>query len=553
MMFSCSGNLATMACGLPYAIAAAIAYPRRQVVAFVGDGGLTMLMGELATCVKYKLDVKIIVIKNNALGQIKWEQMVFLGNPEYGCELQPIDFAAVARGFGAQRLHHRRPGSAARCCARRWRRPGPVAGRGGGRSARAADAAQGRRSKQAAHFAEALARGTPAARQDRADGRRPTKSARLDLNGGCDAELDASHRARHGAAPSASRPTRRRPTAPSPGTRTTMVAGRGRGRRRNGTWLHLRRRAAAADVIDECARRRRRRHRMSFAIPALWAGHGRAVRNIGWRGIAALAISAVDIALWDLKARLLGCRFALLGAARAKCRSTAAAASPPIRSTGCSEQLAGWVEPGLPLGQDEGRQRSRRGSRPRAGRAATRSGDADAVRRCQRRLSPQAGACVRGTIRRARRRAGSRSRCRATISRACASCATARPAGMEIAAGEYGYDRSISAACSRPAPSTCSRPTPRAAVAITGFLQAAAHCRCIRHSALGALRARAASARLLRGAAAAASWNGSTTMSASSTLLFDGAPKPRDGLIAPDRAARPRLDFKRADAERLAA
>ncbi len=100
MMFSCSGNLATMACGLPYAIAAAVAYPGRQVVAFVGDGGLTMLMGELATCMKYDLDVKIIVIKNNVLGQIKWEQMVFLGNPEYVCELQPIDFAAVARGFG---------------------------------------------------------------------------------------------------------------------------------------------------------------------------------------------------------------------------------------------------------------------------------------------------------------------------------------------------------------------------------------------------------------------------------------------------------------------
>ncbi|MDE2487701.1 MAG: pyruvate oxidase, partial [Alphaproteobacteria bacterium] len=99
-MFSCSGNLATMACGLPYAVAAAVAYPNRQVVAFVGDGGLTMLLGELATCVKYGLDVKVVVIKNNVLGQIKWEQMVFLGHPEYVCELQPIDFATVARGFG---------------------------------------------------------------------------------------------------------------------------------------------------------------------------------------------------------------------------------------------------------------------------------------------------------------------------------------------------------------------------------------------------------------------------------------------------------------------
>jgi pyruvate dehydrogenase (quinone)/pyruvate oxidase len=89
-----------MACGLPYANAAALAYPGRQVVAFVGDGGLTMLIGELATAVKYGLDVKIVVIKNNTLGQIKGEQMVFLGNPEYVCELQPIDFAMVARGFG---------------------------------------------------------------------------------------------------------------------------------------------------------------------------------------------------------------------------------------------------------------------------------------------------------------------------------------------------------------------------------------------------------------------------------------------------------------------
>jgi pyruvate dehydrogenase (quinone)/pyruvate oxidase len=59
-----------------------------------------MLMCELATTVKYQLDVKIIVIKNNTLGQIKWEQMVFLGNPEYECDLQPIDFATVAKGFG---------------------------------------------------------------------------------------------------------------------------------------------------------------------------------------------------------------------------------------------------------------------------------------------------------------------------------------------------------------------------------------------------------------------------------------------------------------------
>ena len=99
-MFAGSGMLATMGCGVPYAIAAALAFPGRQVITFVGDGGLTMLLGELATVVRYGLPIKIVVMKNNTLGQIKWEQLMFLGNPEYQCALQPIDFAAVAQGFG---------------------------------------------------------------------------------------------------------------------------------------------------------------------------------------------------------------------------------------------------------------------------------------------------------------------------------------------------------------------------------------------------------------------------------------------------------------------
>ncbi|HLJ54019.1 MAG TPA: thiamine pyrophosphate-dependent enzyme [Chthonomonadaceae bacterium] len=99
-MFSCSGTLASMACGLPYALAAQAAYPDRQCVAVVGDGGFSMLMAEFATAVKYDLPVKILVIKNNTLGQIKWEQIVFLGNPEFAVELQPIDFAGFARCCG---------------------------------------------------------------------------------------------------------------------------------------------------------------------------------------------------------------------------------------------------------------------------------------------------------------------------------------------------------------------------------------------------------------------------------------------------------------------
>ena len=103
--YSLSGTMASMANGLPYAIAAQIAYPDRQCVAFVGDGALSMLMAEFATCVKYELPVKVVVVKNNTLGMIKWEQMVFLGNPEYGCELQPIDFVKFAEACGGTGFH----------------------------------------------------------------------------------------------------------------------------------------------------------------------------------------------------------------------------------------------------------------------------------------------------------------------------------------------------------------------------------------------------------------------------------------------------------------
>jgi pyruvate dehydrogenase (quinone)/pyruvate oxidase len=126
MQFTVSGTLATMACGLPYAIAAAVAFPKRPVIALVGDGGLTMLMGELATAVKYKLDIKIVIIKNNSLGQIKWEQMGFLGNPEYQCDLQPIDFAGVARACGAAGFAIDDPKQCAATLREALATPGPV-------------------------------------------------------------------------------------------------------------------------------------------------------------------------------------------------------------------------------------------------------------------------------------------------------------------------------------------------------------------------------------------------------------------------------------------
>jgi len=125
-MHTLSGNLATMAAGLPYAIAAQLAYPERQVVAFVGDGGFSMLMAEMATCMKYQLPVKVVIVKNNTLGQIKWEQIVFLGNPEYGCELQPIDFALFARSCGAAGFTIENPADCGRILEQALATPGPV-------------------------------------------------------------------------------------------------------------------------------------------------------------------------------------------------------------------------------------------------------------------------------------------------------------------------------------------------------------------------------------------------------------------------------------------
>jgi len=149
-----------MANGLPYTIAAQIAYPKRQCVGFVGDGGFTMLMGELATAVKYELPIKIVIVKNNSLGQIKWEQMVFLGNPEYACDLHPIDFAAYARACGANGFTIDDPSLCGDTLDQALAAPGPTV------IEAVVDpdeppAPPKVTARQAAHFAEAMAKGTP--------------------------------------------------------------------------------------------------------------------------------------------------------------------------------------------------------------------------------------------------------------------------------------------------------------------------------------------------------------------------------------------------------
>jgi thiamine pyrophosphate-dependent acetolactate synthase large subunit-like protein len=99
--FYLSGNLATMAPGLPYTIAAQLAHPGRQCIAFIGDGGYAMLMAETLTAVRHDLPIKVFINNNASLGQILWEQMV-LGFPEYGVRHRTdADFAAFASANGA--------------------------------------------------------------------------------------------------------------------------------------------------------------------------------------------------------------------------------------------------------------------------------------------------------------------------------------------------------------------------------------------------------------------------------------------------------------------
>ena len=159
-MHTLSGNLATMAPGLPYTIAAQVAFPNRQCVAFVGDGGFSMLMADFVTAVKYKLPIKVVIIKNNTLGQIKWEQMVFLGHPEYGVELHPIDFAEFAHACGATGFTVDEAADCANVMAEFLNAPGPAVLQA------VVDPLEppmpGKiKAEQALHFAESLARGEP--------------------------------------------------------------------------------------------------------------------------------------------------------------------------------------------------------------------------------------------------------------------------------------------------------------------------------------------------------------------------------------------------------
>jgi pyruvate dehydrogenase (quinone) len=99
----------TMANALPQAIGAQFAYPARQVVSMSGDGGLSMLLGELLTARQHRLPVKVVVFNNSSLGMVRLEMMV-AGDPPFETDHEPVDFAAIAQGAGIFAVRVEKPG-----------------------------------------------------------------------------------------------------------------------------------------------------------------------------------------------------------------------------------------------------------------------------------------------------------------------------------------------------------------------------------------------------------------------------------------------------------
>lgn len=94
-----SFNHGSMANAMPQAIGASLAFPDRQVVALCGDGGISMLLGDLATIAQYKLPVKLIVFNNRSLGMVKLEMEV-AGLPDWQTDMYNPDFSRIALSMG---------------------------------------------------------------------------------------------------------------------------------------------------------------------------------------------------------------------------------------------------------------------------------------------------------------------------------------------------------------------------------------------------------------------------------------------------------------------
>ncbi|TCP57246.1 pyruvate dehydrogenase (quinone) [Tamaricihabitans halophyticus] len=114
----------SMANALPHAIGAQLAAPDRQVVSISGDGGLTMLLGDLLTLAALKLPVKVVVFNNASLGMVKLEMLVD-GLPAYGTDHAEVDLSAIARACGVPASRVTEPAAVADALSAAFQQPGP--------------------------------------------------------------------------------------------------------------------------------------------------------------------------------------------------------------------------------------------------------------------------------------------------------------------------------------------------------------------------------------------------------------------------------------------
>ena len=120
-----SFNHGTMACALPHAIGAQTAFRDRQVIALAGDGGLTMLFGELVTLIQNRLPVKVVVFNNSSLNFVELE-MKAAGIVNFGTELVNPSFAAVAQAMGVFGRRVEAPGDLERALVDAFNHDGPA-------------------------------------------------------------------------------------------------------------------------------------------------------------------------------------------------------------------------------------------------------------------------------------------------------------------------------------------------------------------------------------------------------------------------------------------
>ena len=125
--FLSSGGLGTMGYGLPAALGAQAAFPKRQVIDISGDGSFQMNSQELATLVQYRLPVKIVILNNNFLGMVRqWQQLFFDKRYSQTCMELPIDFVKLAEAYGATGLRATKPGEVEDVIRQAFETPGPV-------------------------------------------------------------------------------------------------------------------------------------------------------------------------------------------------------------------------------------------------------------------------------------------------------------------------------------------------------------------------------------------------------------------------------------------